>query len=154
MAQDLRLLQLGQVCRDVFLDFGADLRIQLLNELMVDFLARGQQPAFGLSPLRQGVESAGKLPDETPPHFQLDVVPLTVRHNAPPVVPGAAGKSPPQIAHFIPNSPMGFRIIEHFNQFQVGRSIGLIILQFISFETSKIRNDNQCVFHTLVPGQL
>src|SRR6516225_1470796 len=71
--QDLGPFKLGEVRRDVLFDLGAELRVQFVQQLVIDFLAGGQKEAFDMLAAGQGVEPLRQLAHQPPPRLQLDV---------------------------------------------------------------------------------
>jgi hypothetical protein len=152
MPQDFRLFEFGQVGRDVFLDLGADLGFQFIEELAVDFLAGGHQTTLDLFMAGKLVEPLGELPHQAPTAFQLDIVPFTVGHGAAGAIggAGAAWKAAGQVRNLLDQFPMGLRVLEFLEQLEARAAVEVTVFEAKGFETSKISDHDQSVFHSLV----
>ena len=154
MAEDFRWLELGQVGRDVFFDFGPDLGFQSIEELAVDFLAGGQQTTLDLFIAGKLVEPLRELPHQASAAFQFDIVPFPVRHGAAGAIggAGAAWKAAGEVRDLLDQFSMRLRVLELFDQLQARAAVELIVFKPEGFETSKISDHDQRVFHSLVSG--
>ena len=149
--QNFGSLQLRQVRWNILLDLRAHLGFEFVEQLMIDFFAGGQETAFDLLASGQGVESVGKLAHLAFAQFQPDVMPLAIRHRAARVgAARAARKSAGQIADSIAQPPVGLGVVEGFDQFEPRGAIEVMVFEFEGFETCKIGDHNQSVFHNPV----
>jgi len=152
VAEDFRWFEFGEVGRDVFLDLGADLGFQFLEELAVDFLAGGQQATLDVFIAGQLVEPLGELPHQAPAAFQLDIVPFAVGHGAAGAVggAGAARKAAGEVRDLLDQFSMGLRVLEFLEQLEARAAVEVTIFEAKGFETSKISDHDQSIFHSLV----
>jgi hypothetical protein len=154
MAEDCRWFELGQVGSDVFLDLGPDLGFQFIEELPVDFLAGGQQTTLDLFIAGKLVKPLGELPDQAPAAFQLDIVPFAVRHGAAGATGSAraAWEAAGKVRDLLDQFSMGLRVLEFLEQLEAQAAAEVIIFEAKGFETSKISDHDQSIFHSLVSG--
>src|ERR1035441_3735040 len=151
MAQDFCPFHFCQVGRHILLNLRPDCRFQFSQQLVVDLAAGGQQATFHLRVARQHVEALGKLAHQALARLQFDIMPLPIRHSPPrPRHTRAARKPAGQIRHLIHQLPMGVGVVELLHQLNVPRGMRVIILQLEGFETSKVRDYNQSILHSIV----
>ena len=139
MTQYLRSVELRQVGRDIFDDFGAHFGVQLIKELMIDFPAGSQKAAFHIGVARQFIQPLGHLANLPLAGFQFDIVPLTVGHSAAILQASSARKAPRQVGHLFNQPVVSLRVFEMIQHLQTWSPVQMIVIfQLECFETSEI----------------
>src|SRR5689334_8635459 len=78
MIDQARFVEIREVEREVFFDFAAEIRRNVVNDLMIDLLRRCKEAALDFFWPKQGSEALGHLADQTPTFLQMHIMLLAV----------------------------------------------------------------------------
>jgi hypothetical protein len=126
--------------------------------LVINFLARCQEATLDVLMASQHVQALRKLPHQPLAGFQLDVMPLAIGHGAPGFQTRPAWKSPRLVRNLVYQTTVSIGILVFFDEFKSRRAFHpaiyhwgfLVIFQSECFESSKVRDYQQCVLHSSI----